>query len=340
MKSSVYFYCPSEKIVRAVPDRVEDYWAWINDILPNDAVLLSDGVKCTWDGPYSWTIQTYMYLRRAGLGCELLNEIPRSGIVISHSDFWPPDAYPKREQFFVEIKPDRGKKLRSPQFIICQSQYDPIFDGPTSKMDRAAVIGYWPQPGLIRRTNAYDRPIRTAAFIGNRENFLNQKDLLASELAKRNITFRFPPRAQWNDYSAIDLVIAVRDPSSFLPSAKVHKRVERKPPNKLINAWLAGVPAILSPEPSYLFLKKSRLDFLEASNVNEVFRAVDELISSPELYQKMVENAEVRAADYGIDSVVWQWKNLVEERLDPLYREWRAKPATRLFHRLMTRLMK
>jgi hypothetical protein len=339
MKSTVYFYCPSEKIVRGVPNRAEDYWAWINQVLPNDAILLSDGLKCTWDGPYSWTIQTYMNLRQAGLGCELLSEIPPSGIVISHSDFWPPNAYPKRKQFFVEIKPDRGKKLHTPQFTICQSQYDPIFDDPTLKVSHAAVIGYWPQPGLIRRANTRGRLIRTAAFMGNRENFLSQKDLLASELAKRNIMFRFPPRSQWNDYSDIDLVVAVRDQSSFLPSAKVHKRVERKPPNKLINAWLARVPAILSPEPSYLLLKKSRLDFLDASDINEILKAVDELISSPELYQKIVQNAEMRAADYGIDSVVEQWKNLIDKRLDPLYRQWQAKPLARIFHRAMMRIM-
>jgi hypothetical protein len=171
--------------------------------------------------------------------------------------------------------------------------------------------------------------------VGNPESLLTQKDLLISELACRGVAFQCPPRKLWHDYSAIDLVIAVRDPSAFLPSAARHKWVERKPPNKLINAWLAQVPAILSPEPSYLMLKKSHLDFLEARNLEETLSAVDELICSPELYCKMVENSRRRAADYGIASVVRQWKALLDEKLLPLYR---MSLAGRLFQRPPARL--
>jgi hypothetical protein len=345
MKTPVYFYCPSETVVASVPERVEHYWAWINAILVNNPVILADGARCNWDGPYSWTIQTFMHLRESGIRCELRSQIPSRGIIISHSDFWPTDAHPSNEQFFVEIKPDRDKKLRSAQFTICQSQYDPILKSLAAILQRVSVIGYWPQPSLVPRATT-SRSIRNAAFIGNRESFLDRKDLLISELHKRNILLHFPPRQIWHDYSKIDLVIAVRDPSSFLPSAARHKRAERKPPNKLINAWLAEVPAILSPEPSYLALKKSNLDFLEASNVSEVLDAIDsevldaivKLTSSPDLYKKMVANARNRGADYGTNAITSQWRCLLKQRVEPLYRKWLERPAERLCHDLVTRL--
>lgn len=337
MKHTVYFYCPSSKIVDSVPKCVEDYWAWINDILPAQAILLPDGHRCTWAGPYSWTIQTFMHLRQAGVDCKMSSEIPPNGIIISHSDFWPPNVYPSRTQFFVEIKPDRMKRLSSAQFTICQSQFDPFLRSWASRLDRVVAIGYWPQPSLIPRTKQGTSPIRTAAFMGNPESFLHKKDLLQSGLANRGISFVIPDRRQWNDYSAIDLVIAVRDPSAFLPCAEPHRRVERKPPNKLINAWLAETPAILSPEPSYLRLKLSCLDFMEARNVDEVLRAVDELTCSDERYQRMVENARIRGASYGVDAVVAQWKTLLDKKLIPLYRKWLKRPTVRILHQFVAR---
>jgi hypothetical protein len=47
----------------------------------------------------------------------------------------------------------------------------------------------------------------------------------------------------WHDYSTDDLVLAVRD--------LTEKDALVKPASKLVNAWIAGVPALLGPEPAF-----------------------------------------------------------------------------------------
>ena len=87
---------------------------------------------------------------------------------------------------------------------------------------------------------------------------------------------------QWNDYSEIDVIVAIRPNTS--------SQYPNKPASKLVNAWRAGIPAILGPEIAYREVRKSELDYIEAKNRYEVARAIRRLKDSPELYAGMVEN--------------------------------------------------
>src|SRR5436309_1927650 len=72
-------------------------------------------------------------------------------------------------------------------------------------------------------------------------------------------------------------------------------RSTNKPASKLVNAWLAGVPALLGPEIAYRELRRSELDYCEVSSLAEAQAAVDRLLGDPGLYNAMVENGRARA---------------------------------------------
>jgi hypothetical protein len=67
--------------------------------------------------------------------------------------------------------------------------------------------------------------------------------------------------ADWNNYSEVDAVLAIR-------SFSQHK-FNHKPASKLYNAWKAEVPAILGCESAYQTERKSELNYLEAASVDD-----------------------------------------------------------------------
>jgi len=313
-KPIISFYCPSKALVAAVPSRIADYWQWINEVIPAHPAKLPPGEFgefCLWHGPYSWTVQTWIHLRENEFECDLVSEIPDEGIIISHSDFWPTTLRPSSNQFLVEIKPDRNQNLRQAQFVLVQSAHDPLLREDIGRSGRVAVVPYWPQPSLIRRDSRRSTQVRQACFLGNGASFLSDVEVLTTRLEKIGILFKMPPRALWNDYSEVDLVIAVRDQAAFSSTCLADTNVLRKPPNKLINAWLAEVPAILSPEPSYLDLRLSSLDFVDAKTVKEIVTAAERLKVDGDLYNRMIDNGRKRAAGFGSHEIVANWISIL-----------------------------
>jgi hypothetical protein len=126
----------------------------------------------------------------------------------------------------------------------------------------------------------------------------------------------------WHDFSYVDVIIAVRD-----LSGKTH--FQWKPAQKLYNAWLAGVPAILGKESAFQRERKSELDYLEVSSLDEVLAALKLLRDNPELRQKMIENGFERAKEYSPVIITEYWKNLIVEKLIPAYLYWCNNPLYR-----------
>ena len=86
----------------------------------------------------------------------------------------------------------------------------------------------------------------------------------------------------WHDYRDVDVALAARTEAATV--------LATKPATKLYNAWLAGVPALATPEPAYEEQRRSLLDFLAVQDDWDVVRAIDWLRAEPELYRAMVDN--------------------------------------------------
>ena len=187
--------------------------------------------------------------------CSVTDNWPQRGIVISHTDFLPLNLEPKPELFVVEIKPDRHLGSLSSNFVIVQSRSDPLYRSVWRLLFQVAYLPYWPQPSLIPRLRERGSKFENVCFMGNPEQLGVDAQLLKSELNMLGLNFFLVERQRWHDYRGVDAIIAVR-PSA--PNNKAHMQVNMKPATKLYNAWLAGVPAILSPDGAFEAIREVR----------------------------------------------------------------------------------
>lgn len=120
-------------------------------------------------------------------------------------------------------------------------------------------------------------------------------------------------QGEWHDYQHVDAVLAIRDcPPVVLAT---------KPASKLINAWKAGVPALLGPEPAYRELRTSPLDFLEAASAEAVLDSIDRLQQESGLYRRMTEHGAKRAQAFDVNMLTQKWISLLEEARERNRRE-------------------
>lgn len=273
----------------------------------------------------AWILQTCLRLKAAGDPVALRDSLPEHGIaVISAGDHRVVTRGTGASKALIVAA--QGSFRRRPGLADAVIVQNPIeADGR-----RRYFVPHWPQPGLVPRDPSRGTRVERVAFKGFPNNldpsfreaawpeFLRQmgiewlEDAVAYEGARTDAA-----RLQFPDYASVDLIVAVRPPSTHL--------YPDRPATKLVNAWLAGVPAILGQESAYRALRRSPLDYVEVRDVREARDAVERLSREPELYQAMVDNGRARALEFDVGAVRSAWRELLFERLPALARE----PAVR-----------
>ncbi len=150
----------------------------------------------------------------------------------------------------------------------------------------------WPQPGLRARDPSRGATFRNVMFFGE-EYGLNPE--IADKSFKawcdaNDLEFRCVERSKWYDYSDCDVVLAIR---SF-NNESTHSD---KPASKLVNAWLAGVPAILGGESAYRFEGTPGEDYLEALTIDDVKEHLLNLKTDAVLATSIVKRSGPRKLD-------------------------------------------
>lgn len=306
-------------------------------------------------GERCWPLQTYLELARRGLPVELIDTLPVSArpdeahLVVFHAKQRREVARQCRSWLrprptLVAIRADN----RSPTI----ADFEIVQNAAFADEKRRFRILLWPQAGMVPRDPGRGARIERLAYKGYSGNLHPELrsarwlELLASrglvweaDAVPFSGTATDASKLNWNDYEKVDVVVALRPESPTLHTDK--------PPSKLINAWLAGVPAILGPEVAYRELRRSPLDYLEASNLEEVEAALESLRSQPELYRAMVEHGRERAREHTADALAARWKEVLFELLpalatSPRQRQLQRRPlalvaATRRFLRFLSR---
>ncbi|MET0342142.1 MAG: glycosyltransferase [Polyangiales bacterium] len=265
-----------------------------------------------------WIVQTYLRLRRAGLQVTLSDGFREDAInVVSYHDLALRDL-PARP-YIIATQHD------APRPEICDRVVVQNSLNLVSKNDH--FIPHWPQPGLIPRDPARGARIETLSFKGSVYNLyqaFRTPEFLAA-LREEGLTLEYDVKEnakpgepmRWHDYADSDLVLAVRDATE--------SDLRLKPASKLVNAWLAGCPALVGPEPAFQELRESPLDYFEVRTPADVLRAVRRLRADPALYARMVENGLRRGADFTHERITERWHALL------------AGPAAQDFLRLRAR---
>lgn len=260
-----------------------------------------------------WVVRTYVELKNRaadfGFRVAIDNQFPEGQPAITHRDELRLDT-----RYFLSylavVRADRPNVHLAPWQIV---------QNPLQASDHAIFIPHWPQPGLIPR-DARRSGISTLRYFGRASSlpkFFRDAAFLTA-LAQRGISFCFDER-DWRDYASTDVCVALR----YEPEIGT----ATKPFSKLVNAWTAGVPALLGPEPAYRAVRRSELDFIEVNSAREVLAALDLLRREPQRYDAMVENGRVRAADYSRTAIADRWCRFIAEQFLPACGVWQKRPA-------------
>ena len=256
-----------------------------------------------------WIIQTWNRLRRAGYPVTMSDRVPSGGIVVYHKEDQrsllrqlPGDAH----AVLVGVRAD-FRSCDAADFEVLQNGY--YADG-----QRTFFIPHWPQPGLLARDPSRgDRIERLSykGYVGNLSSdfrepgfseFLTGQGIEFEDDAILDDASDHPILTRFHDYREVDLVLAVR------PGKTTHK-----PASKLVNAWHAGTPALLSPDYPFMELRQSDLDFLIVRDVAEAQAAIRRLKTEPGLFRAMVDHGRERSRAFTFATVTARWAELLFE---------------------------
>ncbi len=261
-------------------------------------------------GERSWVVQTYLRLRAAGWPVELSDRPPDSGMVVFHAKHKRALARAAGDRpgpVFVAIRADNSSPLLADFEVLQNGRFD---NGRTRFR-----VAHWPQPGLVPRDTARGTRVTTVGYMGLEENLHPEFRSAAwqADLAEIGVEWkprmtRFRPNDQsrpvkWEDYSDLDIVLAMRPVKRTIEYAK--------PPSKLVNAWRAGIPALIGHEYPYRELRRSPTDYIEIRGRTDALAAVRRLRDNPDLYLEMVANGACRAEEFSFERITEEWARLL-----------------------------
>ncbi|MET0658482.1 MAG: hypothetical protein ABW110_10055 [Steroidobacteraceae bacterium] len=261
-------------------------------------------------GERAWILQTYLRLRSSGAPVQLAAALPDTGIAVFSS---------KQRRLLRKIRPRAGVVLVGIREDVGEAliaDYEVVQNPVQADGQRRFLLPFWPQPGLIPRAAARGTHVENIAYKGFENNLhpelrgaawrdslrTQQFGWLTDAVSYTRDASQFAGLA-WNDFSMVDVILAVRP-----PDPRLHPQ---KPATKLYNAWLAGVPAILGPEIAYRHLRRSELDYIEVNTGDEARGALERLRADATLYRAMVDNGHRRAAEFSHERLSHQWSTLL-----------------------------
>ncbi|MDJ0704597.1 MAG: glycosyltransferase [Leptolyngbyaceae cyanobacterium MO_188.B28] len=312
----IFFYIPKKSWPPELPTKAKGFWHWQNSQAGAFRV-----------GRYNWTLQAYLHLSEAGVSCQLVGAIPKKGIVLTHRDFVPRYFAPGDEVLFVCIQADRPKYPYAQFHIVQNPQDDSKHSKPlcqSSLRRRNYHIKNWPQPDLIPRSELAGERFKRIVHMGLPITLAPelQTPEWSREISDLGLDWEIVSPDSWHDYSDVDAILSVR-------SFDYKGRYLYKPAAKLINAWHAGVPAILGPDSAFRAERQSELDYIEATSYEEVLAALKRLRDNPALRAAMIENGRQRSRSTSIESIVACWQTFLTDVAIPAYFDWCRQPKYR-----------
>jgi hypothetical protein len=316
----IYFYFPQEISTGKLPLNATSYWQW---------QCAEHSISPMRSGGCFWTLQTYLYLNDFGFPCQLVTTLPDEGIVVSHRDYLDATLQPGSKVLLVCLRADVDRHPYA-QLHVVQNPHQAI---PQQLMALwpSYFIPHWPQPSITPRDASRGDLFENVTFLGNEVNLVSEFRESSWYGQLEDLGLKFQKKLnhdEWNDYSDIDVVLAIREFGQ-------QNDWRGKPASKLYSAWHAGVPVLLGYESAFRAERKSDLDYLEATSLEEVISALKLLRDDQKLRNAMIENGWLRAKETQPDVMVAKWQEFLTTVAVPAYRHWCSLPRWRqqLFYR-------
>ena len=259
--------------------------------------------------------QTWFWLHEAGVACDLVHTLPQEGIVIFISNTFSPCTVLPPQLFYVDVLADT-MLLPITHFHLIQNQ------AKARWTPHALFVPHWPQPSLIPRDPTRGSRLEKISFFGDPDNLapeLQTPEWISQLRRELGMFLDFKENKRWHDYSDTDVVLAIRD---FSKSPHYHK-----PATKLYNTWLAGVPFIGGRDSAYAIDGRPGIDYLVATSPQQVIDHLRHLKEDVALRQQLVARGRESGAAFSRETIVLQWKQLIEETLPALAEKWEKKSS-------------
>lgn len=302
----IYFYIPDRYFPRELPASAEENW-------PGFGL-----------GIYAWTLQTYLRLQDEGFPCQLVRQLPGSGIVLIHQNALrahKTPIKPGQNLLLICIKAE-GRRHPYAQLHVVQNPVE------AQMRNSHYFLPHWPQPGLIPRDPQRSDRFENIAFFGHVDQLAPELQAPSFARTLESMGLRWHPLTncnawndysqvdnRWNDYSQVDAILAVR---SFDP----RRTYLNKPATKLYNAWLAGVPAVLGAESAYQTAGNKGKNYWEVNSLPELISALERLKHDLNFRQALVQNGKIAARAIAPTCILARWRNFLEQIAIPTYDRW------------------
>lgn len=257
--------------------------------------------------PDTWSVQTYLRLRERGHDVRLSTRFVPEAINVAHYDDVSIREHPYRS-YIVAISVDRPWAMLGHQRIVQNRRQ--VRDG------RDHLVTHWPQPGLRPRSPQRGTRVERIGYIGRYqpEHFI--ADSFRRRLESMGVELVVRTQADWHDFRDLDLVLSARSMAAHY--------LARKPASKLVNAWWAECPALLTTEPAFEDMRETDLDFITIDGADDVIDAIQRLRDEPARYGAMVENGRRRRGRYSVDAVSAEWEQILAGPVTAGYERWRS----------------
>ncbi len=290
--ATIHFLLPEpDAVLAALPRTIADYWDWQGSAAE---------ITPYW-GRYHWVLQSYLFLKAAGLPVALCNEIPASGVIVTHCDCVDYGFRPSPEQYLVVLLVDR--EVPHPRARL-HLVHNPLQRLPLGL--RHEYMPPWTQIGLVARDETRGDRFENVGYFGYAENLHPDivADTFQAEMRRLGLRLVVPPPAGWHDFSEIDCVVAIRNFGREVSHLN-------KPSLKLFNAWVAGVPAILGHETAYRREGSPGEGYLEATSPEELLRALQTLKDDPARRRALVQHGRQAVQQFSVEATVERWRTLL-----------------------------
>lgn len=265
-------------------------------------------------------LQTYVNLKRSGVKVRLIERPkPEAFNVVSSLDLQI--SHHTSQAFIVAFRGDWARPELADLTLT--------MNGTIATRRTECHMPHWIQTGLLPRDVARGDRLEQVVFKGDLVNLDPRfaSDAFRDELHSIGIEFRAQPfdhttkSSGWHDYRDVDAVLAIRD---------IHAtELSTKPASKLVNAWAAGVPALLGDEPAFREVRRSPLDYLEIATPQDAIDALAKLKADPTSYRAMVDHGTERAADYTNAAIARRWHDFLSGPANDAYQAWLRRDARR-----------
>ncbi|MEI6491868.1 MAG: hypothetical protein WCO94_04900 [Verrucomicrobiota bacterium] len=299
------FFIPTKRLPKILPSDWLQDWSQLGD---------SAGL----------TFLLYFSASKMRIDCELTNEMPTTGIVISHAEFLQDIPRPGADLYVISLQLDWPRSLWAQAHLVANRQELKV--GVLTVAERFSFPGpryfltHMPQIGLKPRDPARRARFERLGYFGLEKNLAPPFRERAWAVALQKLGLEWcvaTAPEQWSDYTNFDAVLAIR---------KEDHVYQRKPAQKLYNAWLGGLIPILGPEIGFREERRSPLDFIEVGNASEALAAIKRLKNDPALCDLIRQSGSERGRILTPELVAADWAMIFKEIILPEARRWLEMP--------------